>query len=251
MTAASQDGDMSSSIGVTAAELRQVALGARDATGYFAAMYARVTRGIAAGIERGQFVDGERMDRFATTFADHYVRALRSAERRPRCWTAPFDVAADQRLLIVQHLVLGINAHVNHDLALAVVSVADEDGDLRSIRPDFDAVNDTLAAVYDDLLGDLDRVSRWVAPAAGAGGGHVFNFSLRRARAQAWGAAERLYPLGEAERRAYALDLDQLVSVLAYLVTRPPLSLRPALWMARRLEERDHAKVVSALLGEE
>jgi hypothetical protein len=100
------------------------------------------------------------------------------------------------------------------------------------------------------VVKDLDRVSRWVNKVARSGGGRVFNFSLRVARAQAWQAAERMYPLSTDGRRAYRAELDRLVPVLAYLITRPSPALRPALALARRLEERDTATVVTAMLGD-
>ena len=152
-------------------------------------------------------------------------------------------------MLIVQHLLLGINAHVNYDLPRAVVEIADERGDLLSIRHDFDAVNDVLAATYVDVVKDLDRVSRWVNAAARLGGGNAFNFSLSLARARAWQAATAMYPLPAEARRAYAEQLDRLVSVLAFQITRPALFLRPLVGLARRLEEHDAMKVVTALLG--
>ncbi|MBW3575837.1 MAG: hypothetical protein KY450_13520 [Actinobacteria bacterium] len=241
---------MSGSIGDAAADLRRIARDAGDASGYFPALYARVTGRLADAIARSEFADGPGMDRFASTFASYYLRAATGGVVRPRCWQACWDVAGAPGLLIVQHLLLGINAHVNHDLALAVVDVADERGQLAPIRADFDAVNDVLAQTYEDVLGDLDRVSRWVSEAATVGGGRAFNFSLRHARRQAWGAAERLHPLDRSGRQAYGVELDRLVSVLAYLVSRPPVPLRPLAWLARRLEERDPGAVVDALLGE-
>ena len=84
-----------------------------------------------------------------------------------------------------------------------------------SIRHDFDAVNDVLAATYVDVVKDLDRVSRWVNSAARLGGGRAFNFSLRLARARAWQAASAMYTLSADGRRAYADELDRVVSVLA------------------------------------
>jgi hypothetical protein len=145
---------------------------------------------------------------------------------------------------------LGINAHVNHDLPLAVVDVADQRGNLDSIRPDFDTVNEVLAATYVDVVKDLDRVSRWVNGAVRLGGGRAFNFSLRLARAQAWQAAATMYKLPESGRRDYERELDRLVSVLAYEITRPPTLLRPLLGLARRLEEHNTSKVVAAMLGQ-
>ena len=59
-----------------------------------------------------------------------------------------------------------------------------------------------------------------------------------------------MYPLSPAGRRAYADELDRLVSVLALLITRPSPALRPLLSLARRLEEHDATTVVTAMLGE-
>ena len=112
-------------------------------------------------------------------------------------------------------------------------------------------MNDILAETYDDVLRSLDRVSRWANLAASVGGGKVFNFSLRVARSRAWGAAERIHALEhEAERAAYLAELDRLVSVLAYLITRPPLPTRPLLWLGRRLEQRDPRAVTASLLSD-
>jgi hypothetical protein len=234
----------------TAKDLRAVALAAGDASGYFPALYSRVTARIGASIEKGTFADGPGIDRFATRFASHYVAAADDHLRGPRCWQACWNVAGDPRLLIVQHLLLGINAHVNYDLSRAVVEVADERGDLLSIRHDFDAVNDVLAATYVDVVRDLDRVSRWVNSAARFGGGRAFNFSLKLARARAWQAASAMYKLSPDARRGYADELDRLVSVLALMITRPSPVLRPPLSLARRLEEHDATQVVTAMLGE-
>jgi hypothetical protein len=234
----------------TAKELREMALAAGDASGYFPALYSRVTSRIGASIEAGTFEDGPGIDRFATRFASHYVAAADDHLRAARCWRACWDAAGDQRLLIVQHLLLGINAHVNYDLSRAVVEIADERGDLLSIRHDFDVVNDVLADTYVDVVKDLDRMSRWVNSAARLGGGGAFNFSLRLARARAWQAASTMYPLSPAARLGYADELDRLVAVLAFLITRPSPGVRPLLSLARRLEEHDTTKVVMAMLGE-
>jgi hypothetical protein len=234
----------------TAAELRAIARAARDATGFFPALYSRVTARIGAAITAGTFADGPALDAFATRFANHYVNAATDPAHRPRSWRAAWDVAGDADLLIVQHLLLGINAHVNHDLALTVVAAADARGDLRSIKPDFDAVNDVLAATYRDVVTDLDRVSRWVGHVARLGADRAFNFSLRTARAQAWAAASRIHPLDADARLAAAAELDRVVPVVSYLITQPPPVVRPLVRLARRLEERDAATVVRTMLDE-
>jgi hypothetical protein len=233
----------------TAAELRAIAESSDDAGGYFPAMYSRVTTQIADSIDRGEFEDGNRMNVFATDFASRYVRARKREIPRPSCWQATWDVADDKGLLIVQHLLLSINAHVNYDLPQAVAAVARQTGDLAGAHQDFDSVNQVLATTSVGVLRDLDTVSRWTNEAVALGGGKAFNFSLRAARAQAWDAAERLYALDDQQQRTYVAELDRLVSVLAYLITRPPLPANLFVALARHLEQHNPRAVITALLG--
>jgi hypothetical protein len=233
----------------TVAALRNLALDADDASGYFPALYVRVTQDVAKGIRDGTSENGDRMERFVDTFAGHYIQAREGQIPVARCWQATWDVARDSDLVIVQHLLLGINAHVNYDLAQAVVEVASHEGGLEAVRGDFNTINDVLKRTSVSVIRDLDLVSRWTSEAAWLGGGRVFNFGLEVARSQAWGAAERLYPLNESERREYLHELDDLVSVLAYLITRPVWPVGGAVWLARRFERRDPRAVTLALLG--
>jgi hypothetical protein len=230
-------------------ELRTVALDAADASGYFPAMYARVTDRIRIAATDGRFGDADGMARFAQAFAGWYLRPTSGTAPVPACWQASWDVAGDRRLLIVQHLLAGINAHVNHDLPQVVVELAADRGDLAAMRADFDAVNDVLADTMPDVLRDLGRVSAWVNIAAARGGGRVFHFSLETARAQAWRAAVRLDRLDAAARTADVAEIDRLVSVLAYLVTHPGRPLSWAVRAGRWLEEDDPEKVTRGLLG--
>lgn len=233
----------------TVQELRGIAASRPDASGYFPAMYARVTAEIARSVRTGTFASGEGMERFAEAFAGRYTGAAASAAGRASCWQACWDVAGDDRLLIVQHLLLGINAHVNFDLPQAVVAAARAAGGLEHVRADFEMVNEVLATTSVSVVRDLDRTSRWVSEVVSLGGGRLFNFSLRVAREQAWSAAERMYGLDEHDTRAYVDELDRLVSVLAYLVTHPGVAGRLAVRAARHFEEHDPSVVTATLLG--
>jgi hypothetical protein len=233
----------------TADELRAIAQTCNDAAGYFPALYSRVTTEIADSIDRHAFEDGARMNTFATEFASRYLRAWRKEISRPRCWQAAWDVAGDGKLLIVQQLLLAINAHVNYDLPQAAALVARETGDLTGVHRDFDAVNDVLARMSVGVLGELDLLSHWTSMAAALGGGRAFNFSLRTARAQAWSAAERLHGLDDDQQHEYLDQLDELVAVLAYLITRPPIPVAVFAFFARFLEQHDPKRVTAGLLG--
>ena len=234
----------------TIEELRAAALGADDATGYFPAMYARVTARIDHAAAEGRFGDGAGMTDFARSFAGWYLRPRSGEDPIPGSWRAAWDVGGDRGLLIVQHLLLGINAHVNHDLPQVVIETADRRGDLDGIRADFDAVNDVLEETMPAVLRDLGRASRWVNVAAAAGGGRLFAFSLTTARDQAWRYATRVWPLDAAGRSTEAATLDEMVRALAYLVSRPAWPVRWLMPIARRLEEDDPRQVVRDLLGD-
>ena len=229
--------------------LRAAALGSADAGGYFPALYARATRRVIDDAVAGRFVDGPRMATFVARFAGRYHDARADPSTAARCWQGSFDVAGDASLLIVQHLLLGINAHVNFDLPQTVVGLVDGGAELGAIRPDFDAVNAILAVTYDDVMGDLGRVTRWTSKAAAGGGGRIFNFSLRAARDQAWRAAVRLSAEAKPARRDDLDRLDALVAALAFMVTRPTAPFRWLVPLLRRLETRDPEKVTRALLG--
>ena len=233
----------------TIERLRSAALEADDATGFFAAMYARVTDRVQTAINDGRFGDGEGMAHFARTFADWYLGASDGTRALPACWKAADDVSGDRALLIVQHLLLGINAHVNHDLPQVVVELAGGEASLKVLRPDFDAINDILAETQPDILRDLGGVSGWTQLAVSRGGGRVFNFSLGRARAQAWQSAERIHRLDDAARASEVAELDRLVGVLAHLITRPSAPISWLLAIPRWLEQDDPRVVTSRLLG--
>jgi hypothetical protein len=208
-----------------------------------------VTERVQREAEAGRFADPARMERFVEAFARWYPRPVDPSRPDAGCWRAAFDVAGDPSLLIVQHLLLGINAHVNHDLALVVVELADGGEPLTALRPDFDAVNDVLAEMLPVVVRDLGRVSRWVNLVAARGGGQAFDFSLVTARRQAWATAARLHPLAGDARARDVAELDRLVRVLARIVAAPGA---PAAWfvaVGRRLEDHDPVAVTRRLLG--
>lgn len=236
----------------TIEELRAAALAATDASGHFPAMYAHVTERIGAAAASGRFADADRMESFARAFAGWYTRTIPGEQGTragvPKCWQASYDVADDAELMIVQHLLLGINAHVNHDLPQVVVELAGG-APIESLRADFDAVNDVLAETLPAVLSGLGSVSRWVNVVASRGGGRLFDFSLGVARDRAWQNAVRLARLADQERPAAVATLDELVSVLAFIVANPGRPVSWAVAVGRRLEQHDPEVVTRALLG--
>jgi len=144
-------------------------LDAGDRRGYFAALYTRVTESVRDGIQHGAFEDGARMQRFDVIFANRYLDAYAAYDRGdpvPMVWKRAFDAAVVGRdgLLVIQHLLLGMNAHISLDLGIAAATVASGPA-LEGLEGDFDRINAVLASLVGTVEGELvDIVGRWDPP---------------------------------------------------------------------------------------
>ena len=88
--------------------------------GYFAALYRKVTRQVKSDIDGGLFEDNARMERLDVIFANRYLAAYdahRAGRTPTRAWMFSFAVARQWWPIVLQHLLLGMNAHINLDLA--------------------------------------------------------------------------------------------------------------------------------------
>lgn len=114
-----------SSIADVVADLSAIVDDARvrgDRRGLFAALYRRTTIVVQRGIEAGRFEDPERMEELDVRFAIRYFEAVDAFERGgvpTRPWAYAFERVADPEPSVLQHLLLGMNAHIALDLAIS------------------------------------------------------------------------------------------------------------------------------------
>lgn len=225
----------------------------RNPLGYFAALYREVTESVAEGIRQGQvFQDGARMERLDVEFANRYLsawQAWRQGQPTSRCWRLAFETGARPHLLILQQLLLGMNAHINYDLAIAAATTC-PGPQIHGLQKDFMAINQILAELLDEVKGKLASLSPWLGMVDRLGGRNddaLVNFSMARARDMAWSQAVKLAEQeGPWDVELSALDLATVV--VGRLVSHPPgLLLRSGLWLAKRREEGDPVRVIMAL----
>ena len=149
--------------------IENIVLWASDAAapnrlGYFAALYLRITRGIRKAVVDGRFVDGERMKRFDVTFASRYFEALNGYfhpgdfPAPSLSWKLAFDAAALDAPIVVQHMLLGVNAHIDLDLGIAAWDVM-RPGPLDPLQRDFDMVNTVLGEQVKTVLSEIGEIS--------------------------------------------------------------------------------------------
>lgn len=100
----------------------------KDLRGIFTTAYLQITRSIAEAIKTGTFVNNSWTENYLICFANLYRKALLRYELDnsdfvPKSWQIAFDLAKHRQGLVIQHLLLGINAHINHDLAIALFEI--------------------------------------------------------------------------------------------------------------------------------
>jgi hypothetical protein len=224
-----------------------------DASGYFTIVYRAVTERVRAGIVAGEFADCERMERFDVLFARRYLDARTrwhsGSGDVPQSWRLAFETARDRRCLVTQHLLLGINAHINLDLGVAAAAAAPA-GEVEALRDDFETINEVLAELVDRMQDALATVSPWTRYVDIVGlrfDEALVTFSLRRARSDAWEFATSLSSAEPDQRRQLEAARDARVAALGARIARPG---RPVRWLvsaAQRRERHDLEGVIAGL----
>ena len=191
--------------------------------GYFPALYRKVTVRIGEGIESGEFENGEQMSRLDFVFANRYIDAFhqyRQGQPTTRSWQYAFEMAERPEPLLIQHLLLGMNAHINLDLGIAAAELCRGTA-LQPLKPDFFLVNEILSSLFDQVQEGINRESaafKWVDWLAGPIDEAIGRFSLRQARRAAWGKAERLHDAPPEEAAALIDEIDREVTAIARLL---------------------------------
>ena len=241
------------------AGLDQVIAGAiedGDRSGYFAVLYRKVTAKVKEGIEAGFFDDAERMVRLDCLFADRYldaVAARQAGDPATASWQLTFDAGSAWRPLVLQHLLVGINAHINLDLGIAAARCS-PGAELAGLRADYDRVNGILAAMIATVQQDLQRISPWMTLLDRLGARtqtQLIRFSIVTARSGAWRFATQLAATPESRWDALIDGRDRRVAQVGRMV------LHPGAWMSTKLllvsfrESRDVRRNLQVLLGAE
>ena len=216
----------------------------QDRRAIFLSLYGIVSAEMRDRVARRVFDDNDWVHRYALAFANLYREALEAYDEQrsadvPKAWQLCFDAARAGRGLVLQDMFLGVNAHVNNDLPLALASIS-IDPDRPGRYRDHTAVNAALASVVERAT---QRLAELYAPGLTAmdeGAGQLDEMlsliSLDVARESAWESAVALanarHPL---ERRLTSTLISARAATLARLLLAPSCS--PSLVTAcRRLE---------------
>ena len=220
--------------------------------GIFAYVYRRTTAQIKQAIHEKQFEDNERMELMDVAFANLYLSAYQKYSDNQDCsasWKAAFKAKYD-KITIIQHLMLGMNAHINMDLGIAAATFA-PGLSMAELKNDFMKVNQILNDLTNEMQERVAKVSRLMVLLDLMGKNSdelIVNFSMVKAREQAWNLACVLAELSDAERKSVIEVTDQTIAKLGSMMKSPPGKwLKMALKLIAFFEEKNIKTIISRL----
>jgi len=160
-----------------------------DGLKWFNWLYLQVTQAVEARVVSGGFNDPAWLAQLDVQFARLYLSALGSwlsGQAAPTCWQVLFSSRSQAPIARIQFALAGINAHINHDLAEAIVTTCQITGTTPdhggTHYNDYTALNSTLDNLIESakstlhlrLLGDAlppvshleDTIAAWNVSAA-------------------------------------------------------------------------------------
>jgi hypothetical protein len=179
-----------------------------DGVAYFNRMYWQVSRLVDEAVDRRTFEAGEFLGRLDVHFANKYFAAyaasLAGTPISP-AWAPLFEARDRIHTHPIQFALAGMNAHISHDLPIAVVATCAElDRQPLDDCPehhDYTRTNDVLEQAQELIKGWF---SSGVVATVDRVGGRIDDgfatFGIHLARAAAWQTAEMLWELSANER---------------------------------------------------
>lgn len=202
------------------------ALPERDGVAVFNRVYLAVTEEVQRRLDDGRFPDPRAATTLDVRFAHRYLAAVDAVSddrRPPACWRPLFQLRHHPGVRPLQFALSGINAHIGHDLALAVVDACQTLGcEPADLEDEFDRVGELLRSleerIREDLMPgpDLLQIADPLTHLLGS-------WSLERARDASWTTARALWALRRFEDVAeeFTQRLDAAVGLAGRMLLTP------------------------------
>lgn len=220
--------------------------------GYFPALYRKVTIQVKAGIANGIFEDGPRMEKLDIIFANRYLDAFfanQASGNLTESWKYAFDTANRWRPIVLQHLLLGMNVHINLDLGIAAAQTVPPDK-LDSLKLDFARINKLLADLINDVQNELAEIwplLKLIDVLAGRFDEFLAKFGIELTRDRAWKVAETISKTPPDQLAEQIAELDQEVMKISRIIASPGRFFSFLLFLIRILERPSVSKNIQIL----
>lgn len=222
--------------------------------GYFTALYLKVTKKVKEGIEDNFFDDGPRMEKLDVIFANRYLNAYFSYQKNETItasWQKGFELSTRYWPTVLQHLLIGMNAHINLDLGIAAAQVM-KGKNIEGLETDFNKINGILSSLVVEVEQDLAEVwpaLKIILKLTGKVDDFLVDFSMGIARDGAWKLAKSIANKPPEVLKAQIKTRDQKVAKKAAIITDPGIVVNTILGIVRLGERGSVADKVKILKG--
>lgn len=130
-----------------------------DGVACFNRLYTQITQAVADRIQADGFADGTFVEQLDTAFAHRYFEALSLGPHAPLCWSLLLQRRARPDISEIHFAAAGVNAHVNFDLAIALVSACHQHHDdlsAENLRTSYQQVNAIFFENMQSLMNEFD-----------------------------------------------------------------------------------------------
>jgi Family of unknown function (DUF5995) len=229
-----------------------LAIAGQNAAGYFAVLYQKMTLAVQAAITASKFEDGLRMQKLIIHFAGYYLQAWDGYQNKQTigpAWQQVFSACENKNLVVLQHLILGINTHINLDLAKAAVQTCPGQS-IHALQADFEKINTIIASLVQEVQTSLEKIwwpLKLLTDITNNRHKAVLNFSINTARKTSWANALALSVVQGDMQQNHLTLMEGMVTSIGKKIINPgvftSLLLKPVLWM----EDKPVSKLISIL----
>jgi len=220
--------------------------------GYFACTYRIMTAQVLKGIQQKKFEDNPRMTLLDIAFATRYLEAWDSYSKGKRCtnaWYIAFEAAKNKNLLILQHIFLGMNAHINLDLGISAASIM-PNRKITPLKKDFENINNVIASINQNVQDSLNRICYPVELIDRISNGKdntVLDFAISRARETSWATAVMVSNTPNLLKESVTGIVDYAAAKVASQIINPNLLTPALLKELKKCESSDVRKNIEIL----
>lgn len=186
-------------------------------------------------------------------FANRYLEAYdnyKADKPVTKSWQLAFDAANDTKAIVLQHLFLGMNAHINLDLGIVASEISPGD-EIHNLKGDFNKINEVLGSLVDEVESELGRIwafLKFIDRFAGRLDEAIAIFSIDIARKKAWKVATDLAAINDSKgRKNYIANKDNKVHKFGCKLYRPGIILSTLVRIIRLTEKGDVAQRIEIL----
>ena len=202
-----------------------------DTSGYFAALYLKVTIRVKNGIDNNEFEDGRRMEKLDVIFASRYLDAYHAWKNNQpvtESWKKAFGISTHYWPIVLQHLLMGMNAHINLDLGIAAAAVS-SNKNINELKTDFDKINEILSSLINEVQENLAKIwptLKWILQKTKKVDDYLVDFSMKLSRDGAWKFANSIVNKTDVELKLLIAARDKKVADKSSIVTNPGFRVR-------------------------